>query len=278
MIVSTQRIKAFSPKAQDAFVAAVVAHWAEAEAAGLGIPLRAQHFMAQIATETGGLKRLDENLNYSAAGLRATFPTHFSAADAQAYARKPQAIANRAYANRLGNGSEASGDGWRYRGSGYIQLTGRANFRKRGGEIGMPLEAQPDLARDAVPGFHAAVAYWTSNAINAAADANDIVRVRRLVNGGTNGLADARIWFARARGIFRAGEAEPLEDGAEAAAVQARLAELGFAPAGGAPEGLDSPDALIAFQKSVGLAPTGVYDDDTLDALVDQPGNTVHPE
>jgi putative chitinase len=83
-----------------------------------------------------------ENLNYSAAGLRNTFPKYFSAADAAKYARKPEAIANRAYANRIGNGDEASGDGWRFRGRGHVQVTGRANYRK------YRIEGKPDTALD----------------------------------------------------------------------------------------------------------------------------------
>ena len=275
MIVSKDRIKAFSSKARDEFIAAIVAHWGEAEAIGLGIAWRAQHFMAQIATETGGLKRLDENLNYSAAGLLATFPSHFSPADAQRMAGDQEAIADRAYANRLGNGDEASGDGWRFRGSGYIQLTGRINFRNRGRDIGMPLEQQPDLARSPEPGFHAAIAFWKASNVNAAADANDIVRVRKLVNGGANGLADAGIWFARAQRFFRAGESEPTANNDEIDAVKDRLAELGFA----SPlEGTGASDAVAAFQDSKDLKVTGEIDDDTLDAIVDQPGDTVPPE
>lgn len=99
------------------------------------------YVLATAFHETGGkMKPIAENLNYSAEGLRKTFPKYFSAADAQAYARKPSKIANRAYANRLGNGPESSGDGWKYRGRGYPQITGRANYRKYG------LENRPDDA------------------------------------------------------------------------------------------------------------------------------------
>src|SRR3546814_5959715 len=111
--------------------------------------LRWCHFIAQIAHESAGLSRTTENLNYSAAGLRKTFPKYFDRATAEAYARQPARIANRAYANRLGNGPEASGDGWRYRGRGLVQLSGRSDRtcsaaavftsrsrRKNGTEIG----------------------------------------------------------------------------------------------------------------------------------------------
>jgi len=99
--------------------------------------------MATAYHETGQkMFPVVENLNYSADGLRGTFPKYFSAADAAKYARKPEAIANRAYANRMGNGSEASGDGWKYRGAGLVQITGRDNYRKYG------IEDDPSKALD----------------------------------------------------------------------------------------------------------------------------------
>jgi putative chitinase len=100
--------------------------------------------LATAYHETGAkMVPVEENLNYSAAGLRATFPRYFSVADAERYARKPEAIANRAYANRMGNGSETSGDGWRWKGRGIVQLTGRDNYAKYG------IERTPDKAMDA---------------------------------------------------------------------------------------------------------------------------------
>src|SRR5512135_482328 len=96
---------------------------------GIDTPLRVAHFLAQVLHESGLLRIVEENLNYSAEGLRRVFPKYFTAAQAQGYARQPQAIANRVYGSRLGNGDEASGDGYRYRGRGLIQLTGKANYR-----------------------------------------------------------------------------------------------------------------------------------------------------
>ena len=104
------------------------------------------YVLATAYHETGGrLQPVEENLNYSAAGLLRTFPNRFTAAQAARYARQPQQIANRAYANRLGNGDEASGDGWRYRGRGLVQITGRLNYRTFG------LEEHPELALDPAP-------------------------------------------------------------------------------------------------------------------------------
>src|ERR1041385_1279298 len=103
-------------------------------------PLRKAAFLAQVAYESSELRRLVENLNYSAAGLRSTWPKRFpSDALARAYARQPERIANYVYANRLGNGDVASGDGWRFRGRGLLQVTGRSNYTAVGAALGLPL-------------------------------------------------------------------------------------------------------------------------------------------
>ena len=109
-------------------------------------PNRVAAFLAQIAQESGELQRLIENLNYSAKGLMKTWPRRFrTLAAAQKYARQQEKIANHVYASRLGNGDEASGDGWRFRGRGLIQVTGRENYRVAGRALTLPLEDEPDL-------------------------------------------------------------------------------------------------------------------------------------
>ncbi|MCU0728992.1 MAG: hypothetical protein MUF41_02655, partial [Sphingopyxis sp.] len=111
--------------------------------------LRLAHFLAQTATETGGFRALSENLNYSATGLVATWPSRFpTRAAAEEYAMQPEKLANAVYANRLGNGPPESGDGWRYRGRGLIQLTGRDNYVARARETGLPLVTNPAMAAD----------------------------------------------------------------------------------------------------------------------------------
>lgn len=119
------------------------------ETYGDGDANKLAYVLATAFHETGAtMAPVVENLNYSAAGLRSTFPSYFTAAQATAYARQPEKIANRAYANRIGNGSEASGDGWRHRGRGYAQLTGRANYADWAKRTGLDLIGNPDLARD----------------------------------------------------------------------------------------------------------------------------------
>jgi putative chitinase len=167
-------------------------------------PLRFVHFVAQITHETGHFRWLSENLNYSDQGLLNTFSKYFpTEALAREYARQPERIANRVYANRMENGDEASGDGWRYRGRGYIQLTGRENYRKIGDRIGVDLENNPDIvSEDPTIALRVSADYWDSRKINKAADKDDLKRVTRLINGGYNGLADRERLLKKAKYIW----------------------------------------------------------------------------
>lgn len=166
-------------------------------------PLRIAHFVSQTATETGGFRTLTENLNYSAKGLMKVWPKRFpTEASTAGFAMNPVALANKVYGGRLGNGPASSNDGWTYRGRGLIQLTGRDNYTKRAAETGLPLVAQPDMASDPRDSVRIACLYWSSRSINEAADTDDIVKVRKLVNGGEHGLADARIFLKRAKAML----------------------------------------------------------------------------
>jgi putative chitinase len=160
----------------------------------INTPLRLAHFLAQCGHESGGFRATSENLNYSAKGLNGIFkkyfPTEASAAD---YARNPQKIANKVYANRMANGDEASGDGFRFRGRGYIQLTGRANYTEFGKAIGEDVTGNPDV----VSGKYALLSaawFWSNNGLNKLADGGStdavVTTITRRVNGGTIGLED----------------------------------------------------------------------------------------
>ncbi|WP_447936953.1 glycoside hydrolase family 19 protein [Thermomonas fusca] len=164
---------------------------------GITTRRRAAHFLAQIGHESAGLTRTEENLNYNARRLREVWPSRFSADAAADYARHPERIANRVYANRMGNGSEASGDGWRFRGRSPIQLTGRDNYRHLAQLTGLPLVAMPSLAAEVDEGALIAATWWQANGLNTLADSGDILAVSRRVNLGTinttrtpNGLQD----------------------------------------------------------------------------------------
>ena len=172
-------------------------------AAAINTELRLAHFLAQTATETGGYKTLEENLAYSAAGLMAIFPKYFPTEKLTiGFVMNPRAVALKVYSDRLGNGPASTGDGWDFRGRGLIQLTGRANYEARGDEANVPLESMPELAADPTLSVKLACLFWASRKINAAADADDLVKVRQLVNGGTTGLDDAKIHLARAKKIL----------------------------------------------------------------------------
>ncbi len=169
-------------------------------------PARQAAFLAQLAHESGQLRRVQENLNYSWEGLRKVFPRHFrSDAEAQAYDRQPERIANRVYANRMLNGDEASGDGWRFRGRGPIQVTGRENYRKAGQALGIGLESDPDHMLDPATGCLAAAWFWHSRGLNTLADAdseNGFREITRRINGGFLGLEERIHFWERARQVL----------------------------------------------------------------------------
>ncbi len=165
----------------------------------INTPERRSMFLAQIGHETGDLGRLTENLNYSSEGLLATFPRHFNQETAADYARQPERIANHVYANRMGNGDEASGDGWRYRGRGAIQITGRDNYEAAGTALGLDLANHPELLEQPENAVRASAWWWQSHGLNERVDANpnDVEGVTRVINGGTHGLEDRQNRFDR---------------------------------------------------------------------------------
>ena len=157
-------------------------------------PLRLSHFLAQAAHESGNFKFLKENLNYSTDSLLKVFPKYFKdKATAEKYARNPEKIANRVYASRMGNGDEASGDGFKFRGRGYIQLTGKDNYKAFSNFIGEDCVANPDLVSDKYPLVSAAWFFdknnlWTLCDKGATDDV--VTAVTKRVNGGTHGLTE----------------------------------------------------------------------------------------
>lgn len=159
----------------------------------INTPLRLAHFLAQCGHESAGFKATQENLNYSAAGLNKIFGKYFRTVNAASYARQPEKIASRVYANRMGNGDEASKEGYKYRGRGYIQLTGKDNYRAFNDSVDDDVISNPDLVSSKYALLSAAW-YWNSRSLNNTADqgATDaaVMAVTKKVNGGTIGLAD----------------------------------------------------------------------------------------
>ena len=158
----------------------------------ISTPLRVAHFLAQTAHESAGFTHFVENLDYSASGLENTFPKEFRTVKAADYARNPEKIANRVYANRMGNGDEASGDGWKFRGRGMIQLTGHENYDAFSNHSGKDAIQDPDLLSEVEGAAESAAWYWLERDINKPADEDDVVMVTKLINGGTLGLDERK--------------------------------------------------------------------------------------
>lgn len=167
---------------------------------GISTGLRLAHFMSQAGHESGGFKVSQENLNYSTNGLKGIFKKYFLRPDktfdepkVAAYAKQPQKIANLVYASRMGNGNEASNDGYSFRGRGYIQLTGRDNYTAFGKSIGVDIAAQPDLVATQYA-LASAAWFWQKNKLNELADGGStdevVTKITKKVNGGTIGLPD----------------------------------------------------------------------------------------
>jgi len=163
----------------------------------INTPLRLAHFLAQCHHESAGFNVVEENLNYSAEGLRMTFKKYFTPEQANEYAHNKVKIASRVYANRMGNGDEASQEGWLYRGRGYIQLTGKDNYSAFNDQLPEDILKNPDLVATQYPMLSAAW-FWDKNKINDAIDNDNeasICDVTKKVNGGLNGLKNRFDFF-----------------------------------------------------------------------------------
>lgn len=194
----------------DALVPAMLLH-------GIDTRLRIAHFLAQVLHESGRMSRVVENLNYSAEGLLKVFPRYFSDLRmARAYARQPRCIGSRVYGGRMGNCNEASGDGYRYRGRGLIQLTGKHNYREFSDWIGDDVVAEPDRVASHYAA-HSAVFFWSRHDLNPLADRDDLKTITRRINGGLNGFKDRLHLLERAKKWFdRQGQPSQIDEAREA--------------------------------------------------------------
>lgn len=175
-------------------------HFSKLTEYGIISPTQVAAFCAQIGHESADLTRLNENLNYSAEGLRKVFSKYFrTPADAASYARKPRMIANRVYGGRMGNGPESSGDGWKYRGRGILQLTGKNNYRACSlylfNDEKVLLDNPDLLVTNYSTSLLSAIWFWVSNNIH---KMTDIEQISRRVNGGTHGMEDRKARYQRA--------------------------------------------------------------------------------
>lgn len=275
------------------YVGAIIRSYEVLNSNDVNTALRLAHFVGQGLIETGFLRYAAENLNYSASALRRTWPSRFSEEDAKKYARKPKEIAEKVYGSRLGNEPEGSGDGWRYRGRGFFQLTGRDNYRRFGEIAGIDLEGNPKiLEKDLKVSVAVAAAFWRHKKLGQYADANDARAVSRGVNRGNpkhshaaHGEAERVAWTKAVLDIVKNPETVvddgSLDIGDRGGAVknlQENLNTLGFdvGRADGV-YGRKTARAIAAFQVEAGITATGKADPETLatidEALEDNRGN-----
>lgn len=167
----------------------------------INTPLRLAHFLGQCAHESANFTRIEENLNYSADRLLKVFPRYFDEHSAHDCERDPYRIACRVYANRMGNGPEGSGEGWFYRGRGYMQLTGADNYRAFDKVVADNISVNPELVATKYPLLSAAW-FWDSRDLNKYADNNEIETITRRINGGLNGIDDRLKQFERFRRLI----------------------------------------------------------------------------
>ena len=236
-------------------------------------PERVAGFMAQCGHESNNFRVLKENLNYSATALDKIFGKYFKRAgrDAQQYHRQPEKIANVIYANRMDNGDTASGDGWKFRGRGIIQLTGRYNYTKFAKSINTGLRATVEYLEAKQGALESACWYWDTNGLNAIADSQDIVKMTKRINGGTIGLADRKKHYKHALEVF-GGEWTPpkvthstVRKGSKNATVKAVQKVLGVTADGDFGPGTE--EAVKDWQRRHGLIQDGIVGPSTLKAM-----------
>lgn len=171
----------------------------------INTPLRIAAFIAQLAHESGEFTHLEENLNYSAERLVTVFPKYFpDLAVARIYHKQAEKIANKVYSNRMGNGNEASGDGFRYRGRGFVQLTGKQNYLAASNGLGIDLVSNPDAAGNPGTAFMVAGWFWDSRNLNKLADNKAFKLITKAINGGLNGLDHREKYYHSALKILGA--------------------------------------------------------------------------
>ena len=213
---------------------------------GIDTPKRLAGFLAQTAHESADYKLLEENLNYSAAQLQKTWPKRFDATTAAQFARKPEAIANKVYSDRMGNGSAESGDGWRFRGRGIKQLTGRDNYTAFGKSVGMTAEKAAEYLTTKKGAVESAAWFWKTNNLNRFADAGDIVGLTKAINGGTIGIDDRKKRYTAAIAV--------LENEKTTAVASAKKSTSGETVKRG-----DRGEAVSAIQSALGMKADGVF-------------------
>ncbi len=204
-MVTLSALRTALPRAPEPWLTALIQ---ELPRWGIDTPNEIASCVAQLAHESVEFTHLTEGLSYSAERLREVWPRRFPTPEiARRYARNPIALANFVYANRIGNGGPESGDGWKYRGRGPIQITGRKNYQACAKGIGAPLLEQPDLLLTPVVGTRSACWYWKSRGLDLLDDDDEVLQETRAVNGGTHGLAQRQTYFDKILATLNGGAA-----------------------------------------------------------------------
>ena len=237
---------------------------------------RVAGFIAQCGHESRNFNVLTENLNYSAKALNTFFPKYFKRAgrDANEYHRQPEKIANVIYANRMDNGDAASGDGWRFRGGGILQLTGRYNYTEFGEDVEMSAEEAVDYVRTKKGALDSACWFWDENNINKHCDNMDIVKMTKRINGGTIGLEDRKKHYMHALDVLGGDYEEPeveynqtIRQGSRGPLVAEVQEKLDIEPADGI-FGPGTARIVKKWQSSNGLVADGIVGPKTLGKLL----------
>ena len=237
---------------------------------------RVAMFVAQCGHESAGFRVLSENLNYSAKALNTIFPKYFRRAgrDANAYHRQPEKIANVIYANRMDNGDSDSGDGWRFRGGGILQLTGRYNYTQFGKAVEMSPEEAVDYVRTKKGALDSACWFWDTNNINKWCDAMDVVGATKRINGGTIGLDDRKKHYLHAIDVLGGDYEEPevdynqtIRQGSRGPLVAEVQEKLDISPADGI-FGPGTAKIVKHWQSTNGLVADGIVGPKTLEKLL----------
>ena len=205
MKLTTSQVRTIMPKAPYERASQFAMYFTQwSDRFGVDTPARAAAFLAQVAHECAELNTLTENLNYSAERLLQVFPKYFTVSNVNYYARNPQKIGNRVYANRMGNGSEGSGDGYRYRGRGCFQLTGRGNYQDYANSplCSGDLMGHPEWLAQFPGAVKSALWFWQSRKLNKYADRGDFRGLTKAINGGYNGLESRQKYWERAKKVF----------------------------------------------------------------------------
>ena len=239
-------------------------------------PERIAGFLAQCGHESGGFRFVEENLNYSAKALDSVFGKYFKngGRDAKKYARKPEKIANVVYGNRMGNGDEDSGDGWQFKGRGYIQLTGRNNYTSFAESVDMDLDECIDYLKTPKGALESALWFWDTNKLNKYCDKHDVKGMTKRVNGGYNGLEDREEKWEKVLDLLGGASVAPssapstdivLSIGDRGDEVESLQLALGLR--GDGIFGPGTKRAVKVFQQNNGLTADGVAGPSTLGKL-----------